>query len=211
MKIWYVLLFDVRIVEFVMIEYFLCKRMEYFFLSWILESLQIYQKRLAVVLPTNLKLDMKILVSWWHPRWIPRTKASDAELWCFLDLRLNKRLSRQSWGWWFETLSRPLWRHRNELTRIFNIIYQQVIFSTLSVSMSNSQSIFSGKLHLCRGRGDVWDICQFGTVSSANVTDFETISCANVTRNAEIHNCAFKLTLWGVQTTIQLHTSVVYA
>ena len=26
---------------------------------------------------------------------------------------LNKRLSKQSWGWWFETLSRPLWRHRN--------------------------------------------------------------------------------------------------
>ena len=25
----------------------------------------------------------------------------------FFDLRLNKRLSKQSWGWWFETLSRP--------------------------------------------------------------------------------------------------------
>ena len=47
------------------------------------------------------------------PWWIPRTKASDAELWCFFDLRLNKRLSKQSWGWWFETLSRPLWRHCN--------------------------------------------------------------------------------------------------
>ena len=31
----------------------------------------------------------------------------------FFDLRLNKRLSKQSWGWWFETLSRPLWRHSN--------------------------------------------------------------------------------------------------
>ena len=31
----------------------------------------------------------------------------------FFDLRLNKRLSKQSWGWWFETLSRPLRRHRN--------------------------------------------------------------------------------------------------
>ena len=29
------------------------------------------------------------------PRWIPRTKASDAELWCFFYLRLNKRLSKQ--------------------------------------------------------------------------------------------------------------------
>ena len=34
----------------------------------------------------------------------------------FFDLRLNKRLSKQSWGWWFDTLSRPLWRHRNELS-----------------------------------------------------------------------------------------------
>ena len=32
---------------------------------------------------------------------------------CF-DLRLNKSLNKHSWGWWFETLSRPLWRHRNE-------------------------------------------------------------------------------------------------
>ena len=31
----------------------------------------------------------------------------------FFDLRLNKLLSKQLWGWWFETLSRPLWRHRN--------------------------------------------------------------------------------------------------
>ena len=31
----------------------------------------------------------------------------------FFDLRLNKRLGKQSWSWWFETLSRLLWRHRN--------------------------------------------------------------------------------------------------
>ena len=32
------------------------------------------------------------------------------------DLRLNKRLSKQWWGWWFETPSCPLWRHRNALS-----------------------------------------------------------------------------------------------
>ena len=26
---------------------------------------------------------------------------------------LNLRLSKQWWGWWFETASRPLWRHSN--------------------------------------------------------------------------------------------------
>ena len=29
----------------------------------------------------------------------------------FFDLRLNKRFSKHSWGWWFETPSRSLWRH----------------------------------------------------------------------------------------------------
>ena len=30
----------------------------------------------------------------------------------FFDLRPNQLLSKQSWDWWFETPSRPLWRHR---------------------------------------------------------------------------------------------------
>ena len=29
----------------------------------------------------------------------------------FIDRRLSTCLSKQSWGWWFETLSRPLWRN----------------------------------------------------------------------------------------------------
>ena len=41
----------------------------------------------------------------------PVTQSFDA----FFDLRLNKRLSKQSLGWWFETLSYPLWRHCNEI------------------------------------------------------------------------------------------------
>ena len=31
----------------------------------------------------------------------------------FFDPCQNKRLSKQSWGWWFETQSRSLWRHCN--------------------------------------------------------------------------------------------------
>ena len=46
---------------------------------------------------------------------IPPTKASDAELWCFLWSVLNKRLSKQSRRRWFDTPSRSLWRHRNEV------------------------------------------------------------------------------------------------
>ena len=40
----------------------------------------------------------------------PVTRSFDV----FFDLRLNKRLSKQWWGWWFETLSRPFWRHCND-------------------------------------------------------------------------------------------------
>ena len=40
----------------------------------------------------------------------PVTRSFDV----FFDLHLNKRLSKQSWGWWFETPSRPLWRHCND-------------------------------------------------------------------------------------------------
>ena len=39
----------------------------------------------------------------------PVTRSFDV----FFDLRLNKRLSKQSLGWWFETPSSSLWRHCN--------------------------------------------------------------------------------------------------
>ena len=93
---------------------------------------------LMVILNTTWKYDFIIQVfsrtrqavcsnrtsSWWRVtgplcgeftghRWIPLTKASDVELCCFLWSALNKLLSKQSWGWWFETPSRSLWRYCN--------------------------------------------------------------------------------------------------
>ena len=44
------------------------------------------------------------------PEQRPVTRSFDA----FFDLRLNKRLSKQWRGWWFETPSRTLWRHCND-------------------------------------------------------------------------------------------------
>ena len=46
-------------------------------------------------------------------RWIPLTKTSDAGSDVFFNLCLNKRLSKQSCGWWFETPSCSLWRYCN--------------------------------------------------------------------------------------------------
>ena len=40
----------------------------------------------------------------------------------FFALRLNKRLSKQWWGWWFETLLHPLWRHCDVVISLINTI-----------------------------------------------------------------------------------------
>ena len=48
----------------------------------------------------------------------PVTRSFDV----FCDLSLNKRLSKQWWGWRLETPSRPLWRHCNERCRWLKIL-----------------------------------------------------------------------------------------
>ena len=42
----------------------------------------------------------------------PVTRSLDVSF----DLCLNKRLSKQWWGWWLETPSRTLWRHCNVIS-----------------------------------------------------------------------------------------------
>ena len=55
----------------------------------------------------------------------PATQSFDV----FFDLRLNKRFSKQSWGWWFETPSHSLWRHCNIFGRYNkSTIYQNECF-----------------------------------------------------------------------------------
>ena len=44
------------------------------------------------------------------PTQTPVTRSFDV----YFDLRLNKRLSKQPWGWWFETPSWSLWRQCND-------------------------------------------------------------------------------------------------
>ena len=73
----------------------------------------------------------------------------------FLDLRLNKRLSKHWWGWWFETPLCPLWRHCNE-NGCNGIISMQVIYTLQSrqmrfmasqiLNLSTTQSIFAHQL-----------------------------------------------------------------
>ena len=58
----------------------------------------------------------------------PVTRSFDV----FFDLRLNKQSSKQSWGWWFETLWRSLWRHTN------GIIFIAIVLSFYIRSWANA-------------------------------------------------------------------------
>ena len=90
------------------------------------------------------------------PKQRPVTRSFDA----LFDLCLNKRLSKQSWGWWFEMPSRPLWRHCDELRyvsgnmHIILLLYGHVILNTFlelcnslcKMLLRRTQRMF---LHIC--------------------------------------------------------------
>ena len=59
----------------------------------------------------------------------------------FFDLRPNKRLSKQWWGWWFETQSCPLWRQCNAIL-IFHSIPQHWNAIDCSDFLSGKAPIF---------------------------------------------------------------------
>ena len=71
----------------------------------------------------------------------------------FFDLRPNKRLSKQSWGWWFATQCFPWWRHRN-LFAVFHPCFGMCRWYRCSTSgstitvLSNSSMILKRKQQL---------------------------------------------------------------
>ena len=78
--------------------------------------------RICYVSDLSSKLVLVADYAWWRhqmetfspvpgefPAQRPVTRSFDV----LFDLPLNKRLSKQPWGWWFETPAWSLWRHRN--------------------------------------------------------------------------------------------------
>ena len=68
-------------------------------------------------------------------RWIPRTKPSEVtrSFDVFFDLRMNTRLSKQSWGLWFETPPCSLWCHCNGWFPTFSEDVQYMLVTRLIV------------------------------------------------------------------------------
>ena len=69
----------------------------------------------------------------------PVTRSFDV----YLNLHPNKRLSKQWWGWWFETLSRPLWRHCNGMW-----VIQWCSQVTLTINMLNCFKDYKTYIHI---------------------------------------------------------------
>ena len=70
------------------------------FYSWWRHQMEIFSTLLALCVGTSPATGE-------FPAQWPATRSFDV----FFDVCLNKRLSKQYWGWWFETQSRSLWRH----------------------------------------------------------------------------------------------------
>ena len=71
----------------------------------------------------------------------------------FFDLHLNKGLSKQWWGWWFETPSCPLWRHCNDTERLVHCICVTSFICLLIAAISQGCYWCINKGHFTE---DVW-------------------------------------------------------
>ena len=61
----------------------------------------------------------------------PAQRPVTRSFYAFFDVRLNKRLSKQLWGWWFETYSLSLWRHSNDTFAIARFDVERIIWNVL--------------------------------------------------------------------------------
>ena len=93
------------------------------------------------------------------PREFPAQRPVTRSFDVLFDLRLNKRLSKQSWGWWFETLSRPFWRHCNVE---FCLLGQ----SDIRINTRNRNTM-SGVVHIIFSNAFIWQkICLLFTLQN---------------------------------------------
>ena len=85
----------------------------------------------------------------------PGTRSFDI----FFDLRLNIRLSKQSWGWWFVTPSRSLWRHCNVQANDLLNYLKRTKWQPTRTSLQKTQEckILQRQLyHICRMHPTLW-------------------------------------------------------
>ena len=125
----------------------------------------------------------------------PVTRSFDV----FFDLRLNKRLSKQPWGRWFETRSWSLWRycnckcnkHRQQKTLCIWWPVPQPCISRIRKKKTclckvwwNLWGVDAGKLHWCRPRRP--NVLGFSSVTIENSSPWSWHEHSNWNRRALI-------------------------
>ena len=130
----------------------------------------------------------------------------------FFDLHLNERLSKQSWGWWFETPSSPLWRHCNVLKWIFVSKRVPVLFDDFSLVLRSAvlgyvpygrnwpgSSIIKNFSHLC------------GTTLYLPFSSAATSLCSmyNTTKNTSNHFTDLETDLKWVNSSLAMIRSAI--
>ena len=99
-------------------------------------------------------------------RWIPPQRSVTRSVNVFFDHRLNKRLSKQSWGSWFETTSRSVWRHCNAPLNVVMVCINGVNYAHKRLPNTNS-SVYSklcnGFLNQCirKTRIDIYELTRY--------------------------------------------------
>ena len=116
----------------------------------------------------------------------------------FIDLRLNKRLSKQPCGWWFETPAWSLWRHRNVIIISKVISQTQFVLSSMLQNTLDDKSTLIQAMAWCHQK-KTWnnvdpDLCRH--MASLGHNDFKS----NSPWSTIIH-------LWPVTHSISRHTS----
>ena len=89
------------------------------------------------------------LVTGEFPSQKPVTRSFDVSLIC----ALTKRLSKQSWGWWFETPSRSLWRHCNG-----SVMYENILCEVHQLMRCNCGTHYPVIAHttVCQRLSEYW-------------------------------------------------------
>ena len=82
--------------------------MHAFILKWIIKT-ALWRHQMETISALLALCAVNSPVTGEFPPQRPVTRSFDV----YFDLHLNKRVSKQSWGWWFETPSHSLWRHCN--------------------------------------------------------------------------------------------------
>ena len=112
----------------------------------------------------------------------PVTRSFDV----FFDLRLNRRLSKQSWGWWFETPARSLWRHRNAkwfhamTSTWLMVVLIGIVCIAIECTVNDAERSFLMNYALLKLRNAIWPkllatICQCHWRASGNTARFSCL------------------------------------